>query len=132
MNGTVINFILRISFFTGAAFGLHVLVLDFLSLPLFGDQIIQSYVLNLWLAIAVFMLLYRLREKFKNKIGFLFILAGFFKFALFYVLLLKSYKADGDVSRPEFFAFFIPYSLTLVIEIFSLSLWLKKMDEVSS
>lgn len=132
MDYTILNFVLRICFWTGVAFGFHLLVLDFLELPLFENKIVLSYVLNLVFAIAIFSALYLLRKKLTNRIGFLFILGSFVKLAVFYPFILKPFRADGQISKPEFCAFFIPYFLAMIIEILSLSKWMNQMDELPS
>ena len=132
MDYTILNFIVRICFVMGIAFGLHIFVLDFLDKSLFENKIILSYALNLIFAIVVFSALYLLRKKFKNKIGFLFILGSFFKLGFFYLLILKPFRVDGEISKPEFIAFFAPYFLALSIEILSLAKWMNQMDELPS
>jgi hypothetical protein len=128
MSSTIVNFLFRITFFSGVVFGLHILVLDYLELPLFDNRIILAYAVNVILAIIIFQFLYIFREKFKNRIGFLFVFGSMLKFALFFILFNSLYRADGIIERPEFFAFFTPYALTLVIEVFSLSKWLNKLQ----
>ena len=132
MDYTIVNFVMRICFVMGIAFGLHLFVLDFLDKPLFENKIILSYALNTIFAMIVFAALYLLRKRFKNKIGFLFILGSFFKLGFFYLLILKPFRADGEISKPEFAAFFIPYFLALIIEILSLAKWMNQMDELPS
>lgn len=128
MSPAIFNFLFRIIFFSVVVFGLHILVLDYLELPLFANKIILAYAVNVILAIIIFQFLYIFREKFKNRIGFLFVFGSMLKFALFFILFNGSYRADGIIERPEFFAFFTPYALTLVIEVFSLSKWLNKLQ----
>lgn len=103
-----------------------------MELPLFADKIVLAYIVNVVLAIIVFIFLFVFRQRFKNQLGFIFISGSMIKFALFFILFYGAYKEDGSISETEFFAFFIPYLLTLVIEIFSLSKWLNKMDELPS
>lgn len=128
MSPVIVNFYFRIIFFSVAVFGLHILILDYLQLPLFDNRIILAYVVNVILAIIIFQFLYIFREKFKNRIGFLFVIGGMLKFGLFFLLFNSFYRTDGIIERPEFFAFFSPYVLTLVIEVFSLSKWLNKLQ----
>ncbi|MFD2566919.1 hypothetical protein [Pseudotenacibaculum haliotis] len=132
MSKTISNFVIRILFFTGVTFGLHLLVLKLMELPLFADKIVLAYIVNVALAIIVFVFLFVFRQRFKNQLGFIFISGSMIKFALFFTLFYGAYKKDGSISETEFFAFFIPYLLTLVIEIFSLSKWLNKLDELPS
>lgn len=129
---TISNFVLRILFFTGVAFGFHLLVLNYFERPLFADKIVLAYIVNLLLAILVFALLFLLKERFKNQLGFIFIVGSMLKFILFFVIFQPAYQADDVISTSEFFAFFTPYLLTLIVEIVSLSKWLKQMDELPS
>lgn len=106
------------------AFGIHMLILNYLEFPLFENKIILSYVLNAVLAITIFGLLYKFREKVKNNIGFLFLGGSLLKFIAFFILIYPSYKADGNTSKLEFAAFFVPYLISLFIETLSLVKWL--------
>ena len=128
MNPTIVNFIIRICFFTGVLFGLHILILDYLEFALFDNKIVLAYLVNLFLAILIFCLLFIFKKKFKDQLGFIFVLGSMVKFALFFLLFYGSYYEDGSIQRQEFFAFFAPYILTLVIEVFSLSKWLNKLE----
>lgn len=112
----------------GAAFGLHLLVLDYVGLPLFDHQIILTYTINLLFGIVIFTFLFLARHKIKNQIGFIFILSGMFKFLLFFAIFSNGYMADNEFLKLEFFTLFIPYILALVIEVFSLSKWLNKLQ----
>jgi hypothetical protein len=128
MHPTISDFILRILFFMGVAFGFHLLVLNYLALPLFENKIVATYTVNLVFGIAIFSFLFGIRNKIKNQIGFIFILGGIFKFFLFFAFFYKDYMADKTLSKIEFFTLFIPYILALVIEVFSLSKWLNKIQ----
>jgi uncharacterized membrane protein (UPF0136 family) len=128
MNKIILAFIVRVLFFTGVVFGLHLFILDYRELPLFDHKIILAYAVNVVLAIIIFVTLYLLRHKMKTKIGALYVAGGILKFVFFFALFYPSYKADGTISRIEFFTFFIPYSLLLILEVFSLSKWLNKME----
>ncbi len=128
MHPTISKFLLRIFFFTGVAFGSHLLVLDYLDKPLFANKIILAYMVNVVFGIVIFIFLFLMRQKIKNQIGFIFIFASPIKFLLFFALFYEPYMADEVFSKIEFFTLFIPYILTLVIEVFSLSLWLNKME----
>jgi hypothetical protein len=107
-------------------FSLHVAVLSLLDFPIFENKIILAYSVNTILAIIIYVLFYKFKEMFKNQIGFVFIFGSFLKFIFFFLLFNASYRADGDISALEFLAFFVPYFLCLIIEIFSMSKWLNK------
>lgn len=128
MNQVILKFLSNIFLFVGIAFGCHLLTLHFFELPLFADKIVLAYAMNTGLAIVVFITLYVFRNAFKNQLGFLFLGGSMVKFALFFLFFYTSYNLDKEISKTEFFAFFIPYVLTLIIEIFSLSKWLNKLE----
>ena len=109
------------------AFAIHLIVLSFMELPLFENKIVLSYILNAFLAIAIFGFLYRYRTQLKNYIGFLFLAGSLLKFAAFFILIYPSYKADGLTSKLEFTAFFVPYLICLFLETTSLVKWLNNL-----
>ncbi|WP_347923189.1 hypothetical protein [Pontimicrobium sp. SW4] len=96
--------------------------------PLFENKIVLSYIINLALAVTIFGILYKYRERFKSQIGFLFLAGSFVKFAVFFMVFYPLYKADNDISSLEFAAFFTPYAICLILETSSLVKWLNKMD----
>lgn len=108
-------------------FCLHLLVLNTLKLPLFENRIVLSYVINLTLIVLVFGVLYRLREKYKSQLGFLFLFGSFLKFIVFFIVFYPFYKLDNVINRVEFTSFFVPYVVGLVLETISLSKWLNKL-----
>ncbi|MBT8261135.1 MAG: hypothetical protein KJN82_07470 [Bacteroidia bacterium] len=124
----LLSFTLRLVIIVGVAFALHILALYYLELTLFENKIVLSYVLNTILAFAIFGFLFKYRAKLKNYIGFLFLAGSLLKFTAFFILIYPSYKADGDISKLEFAAFFIPYLLCLVIETSSLVKWLNQAN----
>ncbi|MGB5499834.1 MAG: DUF6168 family protein [Maribacter sp.] len=83
--------------------------------------------MNSILAATIFVVLYIFRGKLKNQIGFLFMGGSFLKFIFFFLLFYPAYKADGEMSRLEFAAFFIPYGISLIIETVFTAKMLKKL-----
>ena len=108
-------------------FGLHLFLLQNAGLPLFENKILASYILNMLLTIGIVFLLFKLKEKYTNQIGFLFLGSSFVKFLTFFMVFHGAYKADGNIETLEFLAFFIPYSLCLILETTYLSKWLNEM-----
>lgn len=104
----------------GLVFLIHLFFLDYQEFPLLNNNIIASYTTNLLLAVVIFLSLFFLRKKYNEQLGFLFLFSSFLKFIVFYVFFYPMYKADGDISKLEFFAFFIPYAICLIIETISL------------
>jgi F0F1-type ATP synthase assembly protein I len=81
-----------------------------------------------FLAIAIFLFLYKMRKKHKDQLGFLFIAGSALKFAVFFLVFHPDFMLDGDINKLEFASFFIPYLLCLIIETLSLVKWLNKSD----
>ena len=115
-----------VTFFTQLIIGLilvfviHTYILKSKSLPIYNDKIIAAYFMNGLLAVVVFLVLFFLRKKQKDQLGFLFMLGSFLKFAIFFIFFYPSYNTDGEATRLEFIAFFIPYIFSLLIETMSL------------
>ena len=128
MHNALIRFSLTVTLILSITFAIHILVLNMKELPLFGNQIVLSYVINTILAIGIFALLFFLKEKYKSQLGFLFMAGSALKFAIFFIVFQPIYKQDGNVSTLEFSAFFVPYVLCLIFETFSLSKLLNKLD----
>ncbi|MGW9684639.1 DUF6168 family protein [Flagellimonas sp. 2504JD1-5] len=110
------------------SFGLHILVLSNMELPILDNLIVRSYLINGLLAAIIFLLLFKFRQKLKNQIGFLFMGGSLLKFLFFFLLFYPTYKSDGDMSGLEFGAFFIPYIVALLLETFYTSKMLKNLD----
>ncbi|WP_222982723.1 hypothetical protein [Flagellimonas meishanensis] len=111
------------------SFAVHLFILYMRGNPLFDNLIIQSYVVNGFLAALIFVLLYRFRERFRNQIGFLFMSGSFVKFVVFFLLFYPTYKQDGELSKLEFAAFFVPYALALFWETYFVSKLMKIMEQ---
>lgn len=132
MFSAVFKFFIRIVFFTGITFAIHLSILNYLELDLFAHKIILAYAFNILVAVGVFVLLYAFQKKLKDQLGFLFMLGSLIKFGLFFLLFYNAYKEDGNISRLEFLTFFTPYVITLIIEVYSLGKWLNQKDELVS
>jgi len=128
MQNPLVRFSLTIILILSIAFALHILVLNIRELPLLDNRIVLSYTINTVLAIGIFALLFFLKEKYKSQLGFLFMAGSALKFAVFFIVFQPIYRLDGEVSRLEFLAFFVPYVLCLIFETFSLSKLLNRLD----
>ena len=123
----IVQFLIVLTLSLGFAFLLHITVLNAKGLPQFDNLIGLSYLVNSILAAIIFITLYIFRGKLKNQIGFLFMGGSFLKFIFFFLLFYPAYKMDGEMSRLEFAAFFIPYGISLVIETVFTAKMLKKL-----
>ncbi len=111
-----IRFSLIILTVCSITFGLHLVVLHFNNQAIFENRIILAYAGNYVIAIIILLILLKAPKRLKNSLGFLFMLGSGFKFGFFFLCFYGYYLIDGDISRTEFFAFFIPYSASLISE----------------
>ncbi|MBT8298408.1 MAG: hypothetical protein KJO52_08740 [Maribacter sp.] len=123
----IVQFLVLLVVSLGIVFALHIAILNYRELPQFDDLIVLSYLVNGILAAIIFGALYIFRTTLKNQIGFLFMGGSFLKFIFFFILFYPAYKADGEMSRSEFAAFFIPYGISLIIETVFTARMLKKL-----
>ena len=124
----ITQFILLLIAILGLAFFVHTTLLSNMGYQPYGDKIGLAYLVNGILAGAIYVSLYYFRFKLKNYVGFLFMAGSFLKFIFFFILFYPSYKADGDIVRTEFAAFFIPYVICLVLETVFTAKMLQKLD----
>ena len=121
-----LKFSLLLSVLLLLALALHLFILDKFELPLWDNKILLAYSVNYILAISIYGTLYLLQEKMTSQLGFLYMGGSLLKFLFFFVLFYPSYKLDGDMSNAEFAAFFIPYSISLILETSGIIKFLKK------
>ena len=121
------RFIILLSTGLTVIFLLHILFLNYNNLPLFDNKILLAYILNYALALGIYCLLYFLRFKLKNQLGFLFMAGSFLKFVFFFIFFYPTYKIDGNINNLEFSSFFIPYIICLIIETSALIQLLKNL-----
>jgi|TARA_R110002072_G_scaffold239187_6_gene396984 hypothetical protein len=104
----------------GLAFAIHLLVLNYYEQPLWENLIIPSYIFNFSISFISFWVLVNLKPKWIANMGYIFMAASLLKFLIFFIAFYPSYQSDGEMSKLEFFAFFIPYSVGLILETTSL------------
>ena len=121
MQAYLSKFTISLILVLSVSFGIHLLILKGLSFPLFENKIVLSYIINALLAFVIFLSLFKLKDKYQTQLGFLFLFGSALKFIVFFIVFYPSYKADGDINKLEFAAFFIPYSLSLILETIFLS-----------
>jgi hypothetical protein len=116
MQAYLSKFTISLILVLSVSLGMHILILKGFDFPLFDNKIILSYVINALLAFVIFLSLFKLKDKYQTQLGFLFLFGSALKFIVFFILFYPSYKDDGDINKLEFASFFIPYSLSLIIE----------------
>ena len=106
----------------------HLAILHFTQQDLFGNMILEAYLVNFLLAAVGFILLLVLQKQLGGLLAYLFFGFSFLKILVFFLIFHPHYQLDGKISKIEFFTFFIPYSIALVVEVYQLSKILKLQD----
>ena len=114
MNKQLLNFHILLFFILGISFFFHKCSIDN------TDHLTFLYAINASIAILVYWIVFLLRNNNKGYLGYYFLLGTFIKFFIFFIFVLPIFKEDNIISRTEFFTFFIPYFLSLLVETKSL------------
>lgn len=120
MNKPVIGFCVKLLIALSVIFGIHIAILYFLELPLFDNQILLAYIVNFILAISIYATLFKLRIKYLDLLGFIFMAGSFLKFTVYFIFFNPIFKENGDVSLVEATTFLTPYLACLIFETFYL------------
>ena len=95
-----------------ATFAIHLKIL-----PDAKEFLIKSYVLNATVASASLVLLaYGMRRR-TNNLAYLYLFTVVIKLTIYLTFFNPQFQVDGNVTREEFFMFFVPYALGLLSEI---------------
>lgn len=98
------------------AFTLHYLVVaDFASDVI--NSLLLTYLFNFGFTILVIYAFIILIRKKSKQIGYTFLFGSLIKFLLFFVLIAPYLKMTGSVKSFAFAAFFIPYAICLIAEV---------------
>lgn len=124
-----IRFVLMLFLINSIVLAIHLGVLSFLELNLWDHMLVSAYGINFLLALFIGQMLYALRHKFTQSLGFIFLGGTALKFLVFFIVFNPVYNADADVERIEFATFFIPYTVNLIVETTFLVRVLNRMKE---
>ena len=101
-------------------FGIHSAILYYLNISIFQHLLIPSYIANYFLALFIFFILVKLKKKYLDLLGFVFMGGSFVKFGVYFVFFNPIFKQNGTVSPQEATAFLVPYLMCLIVETFYL------------
>ena len=94
---------------------------------LYANQITVSnivlllcYGINFFLALIIYLTLLRMAQDESRYLGFVFLFGSALKFLAYFLVFEPLFKQDGDLSRVEFFLFFVPYLASLIAETLAL------------
>ena len=114
MNKQLFNFHFLLFFVLGISFFTHRYSIEN------TDHLLFLYFINALIAIFVYWIVFLLRKSSNEYLGYYFLLGTFIKFFIFFIFVLPIFKYDNIISKTEFFTFFIPYFLSLIVETKSL------------
>ena len=120
MTKQIMVFGIKLLIFLCVIFGAHSLILYYLNISLFENLLITSYIINYFLALLIFFILVKLKRKYLDLLGFVFMGGSFVKFGVYFIFFNPVFKQDGTVSAQEATAFLAPYLLCLIVETFYL------------
>ena len=89
--------------------------------PLVQTFLIQSYGINAGMALVALILLGWGIDKKKSNLAVLYLITVALKFSTYFIFFHPKFHLDGIIIRQEFFIFFIPYALGLLLEIMLLA-----------
>lgn len=121
MTKLIVRFCIKLLLIISIVFGIHIGILYFLNIPLFENKISLAYIVNVVLAIVIFIGLIKLKKDNEQILGFVFLIGSFLKFTIFFLYFYPIYKQDGNMSTLEATSFLTPYFVCLTVEIFYLS-----------
>lgn len=98
------------------SFLLHFFALEWMDKAGYQKDLVFCYLFNGLMAFAIYFALYMLRKKFRDQLGFLFLLGSFLKFGGYFLFFKSSFGQD----KFAFTLFFIPYMISLLVEVLGL------------
>lgn len=115
-----IKFLIILLIGLSITFCLHTGILYKLKFPMFENHIVFAYVVNFFMAYGIFLFLYGFKNKHSESLGYFFMGGSIFKFLVYFIFFNSAYHIDNKVDKLEFFSFFIPYAISLIIEIITI------------
>lgn len=122
----VLLFVLKLLIILTASFITHAYLQDYYGVGFYENQLLLCYAFNFVLTLIFFSILTVFIQKNKGNTGFVFLYSSLIKFLLFFIFIYPGYDNFDGVRSPEFASFFIPYSLSISLEIYYLIRLLNK------
>lgn len=94
-----------------------------------ADHLSALYLINALAAILVYNFAVFFRKTQQDHLGYFFLAGTMLKFFVFFVYVLPIFKEDGHQTKEEFFSFFVPYVIALIVETVSLVFLLRQGDK---
>lgn len=122
----VYSFVTTLLVILSVSFIIHAYAQDYFHIGFYSNQLILCYTFNFLLTLVFFGILTYFIRRYKSNTGFVFLYSSLAKFILFYIFIYPGYDNFDGVRSSEFASFFIPYSLSISLEIYYLIKLLNK------
>lgn len=106
----------------------HFYLLEYVKIDPIQNLFFRAYIVNFLLALMIFIILQLAKKRFVTSLGFIYMAGSLIKFTGFFIFFYPTYHADGNVGKPEFLTFFIPYAVCLAFETYYLVQMLNKAE----
>lgn len=123
------KFISILTLITAIVFAIHFIIYHSYNFDFISNKLIEAYIINYSLAIILFSVLDKKKTTWQDRLGFVFMGGSFFKFLIFFIVFNPVYKSDNITTAIEFFSFFTPYAICLIIEVYYLSKMLNNLNK---
>ncbi len=123
----VLYFALLLLLLLAVAAGFHMAYLYANQIDVPAATLVFCYLVNFGLAVLIYTAILKMAEDKSKYLGFVFLMGSAFKFAAYFLIFDPLFKQDGNLSKVEFFLFFIPYLLSLFAETVALVKLLKRL-----
>lgn len=80
------------------------------------------------MAMGIYYTMLTLAKKQNKNLGFVFLFGSTLKFAVYFVIFNPLFMQDENLSKLEFFTFFLPYIACLLVETIALVKLLREID----
>ena len=88
-----------------------------------------GYIINFAMALVIYSTLLYFSEKQNKNLGFLFMFGSTLKFIVYFLIFDPIFILDAQLTKVEFFMFFVPYFSCLLVETFALIKLMREMDQ---
>ena len=89
----------------------------FIGVGFLEQHIVPFYGFNFITTYLFFIILIRFVRKSSPNLGYIYLFSSFLKFLLFFAFIKPLLSHGVDVQRSDFISFFLPYSISLIVEI---------------
>jgi hypothetical protein len=96
----------------------HSFLYDHFQVKYTKNELVYSYLFNYLITAVFFLAMIYFKDKRSSQLGFVFLFSSLIKFTLFFIILAPVLRFEGSVKSITFASFFVPYSISLFLEIF--------------